>query len=156
MGKYTAAVHDRLVLPARALVTRGQEQVLQLTGQSVPARVAVRLLIDTGSGRSTLTPSVLAQLAAPVAAPVKLATGIGSRATSLCWVRLEFPGTTLGAIPELAVARLEMPPSLGSLQGLIGRDVLSRWESLLYQGRRSRLTIRDTAGGLLGWLWGRV
>jgi hypothetical protein len=154
MGKYTGAVHDRLILPARVLVTRGQEQALRFTGRSVPAGVAVRLLIDTGSGRSTLTPPILAQLGVPAAAPVRLATGVGSRTTSLSWVRVEFPGTTLGAVAELAVARLEMPPSLDSFQGLIGRDLLSRWESCLYQGRRGRLTIRDAPVGLLGWLWG--
>src|SRR5215468_3398300 len=100
MGKYTAAVHDRLILPAHVLVTRGQEQALRLTGRTVPPSVAVRLLIDTGSGRSTLTPSILAQLAVPAAAPVRLATGAGTRTTSLFWVLLEFPGTSLGAIPE--------------------------------------------------------
>jgi hypothetical protein len=154
MGKYTTAVHDRLILPARVLVTPGQEHALRLTGQRVPAGVAVRMMIDTGSGRTTLTPSVLAQLAVPAAAPVRLATGVGSRETGLFWVRLEFPGTALGAIPELAVARLEMPPSLRPFQGLIGRDLLGRWESLLYRGRRGRLTIRDTPGGPFGWLWG--
>src|SRR5438309_4744280 len=152
MGKYTAAVHDRLTLPARVLVTPGRERFLRMSRRAVPAGVAVRLLIDTGSGRSCLMPSVLAQLNPPLAGPVRLATGAGSRDTSLFWVRLEFPGTALGAILELAVARLEMPPSLLSLQGLIGRDLLSRWESFVYQGRRGRLTIRDIPGGLFGWL----
>jgi hypothetical protein len=78
MGKYASVVHDRLILPARVLLTRGQEEVLRLTRESVPTGVAVRLLPDTGSGRTTLTPSVLAQLAAPVAGPVRLATGVSN------------------------------------------------------------------------------
>jgi hypothetical protein len=156
MGTYTTAVHDRLLMPARVLVSPEQERALRLSGQRVPAGVTVRLLIDTGSGRTTLAPAVLAQLAVPVAAPVRLATGVGSRETSLFWVRLEFPGTALGAIPELAVARLEMPASLRAFQGLIGRDLLGRWGSVRYQGRRGRLTIRDTPGGFFGWLWGRL
>jgi len=154
MEKYTATVHDRLVLPVQVSNTSGREHELRLLGQTVPARLAVRLLIDTGSGRSTLVPSVLAQLKPALAGPVRLATGVGSTETDLFWVRLEFPGTTLVAVPELAVVRLDMPPSLQSFHGLLGRDLLGRWEYLLYEGRRGRFTVRDTSRGWLGWLTG--
>jgi hypothetical protein len=55
-------------------------------------------------------------------------------------------------IPYLAVARLPLPASLQGFHGLIGRDLLGQWESLLYEGQRGRFTIRDSAGGPLGWL----
>jgi hypothetical protein len=66
---------------------------------------------------------------------------------------LEFPDTALAAIPELVVARAPVPPSLQAFHGVIGRDLLYRWESVLLPGRRGRLTIRDTPQGLFGWLF---
>jgi hypothetical protein len=72
--------------------------------------------------------------------------------TVLFWVRLEFPDSSLAAIPQIAVARLPMPPSLRDYHGVIGRDLLGRWESFNYEGRRRRFTIRDSPGGLFGWL----
>ena len=152
MGKYTAAVRDRLVLPARVLLTQGQDRSIRLAGRSVPGGVAVQLLIDTGSGRSTLVPSVIAQLNPAFRDTVRVETSLGATKTPLFWVRLEFPGTGLAAVPEVAVARLGLPPSLQAFHGLIGRDLLRRWEWFLFEGRRGRFTIRDTLGGLFGWL----
>jgi hypothetical protein len=152
MGKYTGAVHDRLVLPARVQNTHGREHALRLLGRTLSAAVPVRLLIDTGSGRSTLLPAILAHLNPALQGTVRVETSLGVADTSLFWVRLEFPGTSLAAVPELAVARLALPPSLRSFHGLIGRDLLHRWESFLFEGRRGRFTIRDTPGGLFGWL----
>ncbi len=56
-------------------------------------------------------------------------TGIGSTPTLLHWVRLEFPDTDPLSIPLLAVARLSLPPNMAGFHGVLGRDVLSRWES---------------------------
>jgi hypothetical protein len=84
--------------------------------------------------------------------PARIETSLATGATELFWVRLEFPGTGLEPVAELAVARMAMPPSLATFQGLIGRDLLDRWEYFLYEGRRARFTIRDTPGGLFGWL----
>jgi hypothetical protein len=71
---------------------------------------------------------------------------------NLHWVRRAFPGTSLQDVAELSVARLPLPPSLQGFHGLIGRDLLRRWDSFIYEGRRRRLTIRDTPAGLFGWL----
>jgi hypothetical protein len=152
MGVYTAAFHDYLVLPARALITRGREQVLRLQQRPVSDGVAVQLVIDTGSRRSTLLPSVLADLNPALLGPARVETSLATGRTELFWVRLEFPGTRLTAIPELAVARLALPPSLRDFHGIVGRDLLGRWESLLMEGRRMRFSIRDTPRRLLGWL----
>jgi hypothetical protein len=153
MGKYTATVHDRLILPARVLLSPGQEHRMRLAGRIVPAPVSVRLLIDTGSGRSTLIPSLIAHLN-PMSqqGAVRVSTSVGSAETHLFWVRLEFPDTGLAPVTEVAVARLALPPSLQAFHGIIGRDLLRRWAYLLYQGRRGRFIIRDTPGGLVGWL----
>jgi hypothetical protein len=154
MGQYTAAVHNRLMLPARALLSSGQEQRVRLAGGAVPAAVLVQLLIDTGPGRSTLVPSIIAQLRPASQGVVRVETSIGSAETPLFWIRLEFPDTNLAPVSEFAVARLALPSSLAGFHGLIGRDLLSRWEHLLYQGRRGRFTIRDMPRSIFAWPWG--
>ena len=152
MGKYTAAAPDHLVLPARAHLTRGQEEARRLLGRPVPAPVPVRLLIDTGSRRSTLLPSVVTHLELEVVGTVRVETGVATVETNSHWVRLEFPQTALAAVPALVVARMPLPPSLHSFHGLIGRDLLRGWESLVYLGRRGQFSIRDTPGWGFGWL----
>jgi hypothetical protein len=151
MGKYSTAVADHLVLPARALLTRGQEELLRLAGRTAPAFAPVRMLIDTGSKRSTLSPSIVAHLNPIARGRARVETGLASAETNLYWIRLEFPATALAPIPELAVARLALPASLASFHGVIGRDLLLRWEYVFIEGRRGRLTIRDTAARWLRW-----
>lgn len=152
MGKYSTAVQDHLVVPARVLLTRGQEHALRILGREVPAFVPARLLLDTGSRRSSLLPSVIEDLSPALQSTVRIETSLASAETNLYWVRLEFPGTSLASVPELAVARLALPRSLSAFHGVIGRDLLSRWEYVLFEGRRGRLTIRDARRGWLSWL----
>lgn len=152
MGKYTAVVGDHLILPARVHQTSGQEQLSRRTGRHVPVPLSVRLIIDTGSKRSCLVPGILNHLRLEPTDHVRVETGAGHWETTLTWVRLEFPGTSLAPIPDLLVARMPLPPSLRSFHGLIGRDLLHQWESLLFEGRRGRFTLRDVPGGLFGWL----
>ncbi len=151
MGTYTATVEDHLILPARVLQTQGQEQVFRLTRRPVPAAAFVRLLIDTGSKRTTLVPGVIRHLQPAVGSSVRVETGLAAGEATLYWVRLEFPEASLAPIPRVAVARLLMPPSLATFHGVIGRDLLNCWESLLYEGRRARFTLRDAPSGLWAW-----
>jgi hypothetical protein len=153
MGKFTAPVSDHLILPAQVAQPRGQAQSFQLMGRGVPAPVPVRLLLDTGSKRSTLVPGIMDHLQPFVASKARIETSLAAGETDLYWVRLEFPGTSLAAVPLLAVARLTMPPPLRLFQGVVGRDLLRQWESFHFEGRRGRFTLRDTPGGLLSWLW---
>lgn len=150
MGKYTTPVSDRLILPAQVFLTLGQERDLNRKGQSIPAGVVVRLAIDTGSGRSSLIPSALDPLKALSREAVQMMTSMGSTPARLFWVRLEFPDTDLLPIPILAVARLNLPLNMPGFHGILGRDVLRRWDSFHWQGRRGRLTIRDVPGW---WRW---
>jgi hypothetical protein len=152
MGKYRTVVHGPLILPARPLLTIGQEEVLKLLGRPLPAAIDIRLLIDTGSSRSTLIPSVVSHLNPISRGSANIETALAAARTNLFWVRLEFPETKLEPILELAVARLGLPASLGSIHGIIGRDLLKRWESMLYEGRRGRLAIQDRRWTFLGWL----
>jgi len=76
----------------------------------------------------------------------------GSKAASLHLVSVDFLNGGLAPIPKLAIACLEMPPIFRQeYQGVLGRDVLHRWETL-YSGPRRRLTIRDHAS-VWGWLF---
>jgi hypothetical protein len=154
MGKYTADFHDHLVVPARVHLTRGQEHAFRLSGRAVPAPVPVRLLIDTGSKRSSLIPQVITPLDPALQGFVRVETSLAAMETSLYWARLAFPGTTLAAIRELTAARLPLPPSLHAYHGLLGRDLLGRWEYFLYEGRRGRFTLRDAPRRWFGWLTG--
>ncbi len=152
MGLLRAAVRDRLILPARTLLPLDVERVFRMLGRPIPAPIAVQLVIDTGSKRSSIVPSVLNRLLPTTAGRAVVETTFASAESELLWVRLEFPGASLAAEPHLAVARLPMPPSLRDYHGVVGRDLLSKWESFLYEGRRGQFTIRDSAGGLLSWL----
>jgi hypothetical protein len=154
MGKLVASFDDQLVLHAQACHTIGQKQLLRLTGRPIAASVPVRLLIDTGSKRSTLIPGVIRHLDPPAALDVRVETALAKGMATLFWVRLEFPDTWLAPIPTLAVARLGMPPTLSTFQGVIGRDLLRQWKSLLIEGRRGRFTVRDTPTWLRAWFGG--
>jgi hypothetical protein len=151
MGKYSATVEDHLILPARAMQTPGQERVYGLLRRPVPPPVLVRLLIDTGSKRSTLIPGVVRHLSLGPAGSVRIETSLANVEAGLFWVRLEFPDSSLASIPEFAVARISLPPSLAVYHGIVGRDLLRRWESLFFEGRRGRFTLRDTPAGLRAW-----
>lgn len=151
MGKYTAEVDDYLVLPARVLLPLARERELHRARQPVPVGVPVRLVIDTGSRRSTLLPSVLTSLDPRPGDAVLVETSTGAEETALFWVRLEFPETLLEPVSHLAVARLELPSSLRGYHGVIGRDLLFRWEWFLLEGRRRRLSLRDNPSRF-GWL----
>lgn len=155
MGKYITSVRDHLILVARAMPTENARRLSQAQGRPVAPAAPVRLIIDTGSRRSTLIPSVVEQLDLNPLGRTRVETSLGSGKSNLFTVRFEFPDTSLSAIPELLVARLALPPSLHALfHGVIGRDVLRRWEYFRYEGRRQRLTVRDTPNRFMQWLTG--
>lgn len=154
MGKFITSVEDHLVLDACAMPTDMVRRIAQAESRPIPPQVPVRLVIDTGSGQTTLIPSVIAQLNLPSRGFTRVHTSLGSGKSNLFAVRFEFPGTGLSAIPKLLIARLGLPSSLRGFHGVIGRDVLSRWEYFRYEGRRHRLIIRDRPNPLLSWLTG--
>ena len=154
MGKFTTSVHDHLILDACVMPTANTCRVFQEQGRPIPQAVLIRLIIDTGSGLTTLIPSLVQQLNLNLRGRSRIETSLGSGMSNLFAVRLEFPDTSLSAIPELLVARLALPSSLHAFHGVIGRDVLRGWEYFRYEGRRRRLTIRDKPNPLLRWLTG--
>jgi len=155
MGRYVASVVDHLVLPGRVRLPPAYERQLARLGASVPAPVPIRLLIDTGSSRTTLIPGIVRHLQPMSGSEVRVVTATRSVDTDLVWVCLEFPEAGLASFPEILVARLAMPPALAQFHGLLGRDLLARLELLEYYGRRGRYSLRDTPGWL-GWLRRRL
>jgi len=151
MGTFRARVIDHLVLPARVSLVAGEERSRRRAGRTIPAAVALQMVIDTGASRTSLIPGILRHLDTAAYRHLDLHTASGTRRVTLHWVRLDFPETRLAAFSPIAVAPVEMPPALAGFHGLIGRDVLRGWEEWRYQGRRGRYLIRD-APGLLGWL----
>jgi hypothetical protein len=151
MGTFQARVDDHLILPARVRLPAGDEHFLRHRGQSVPAAVTIRLLIDTGATRSTLSPGILRHLDPTAGHDVHVNTPSEPITSALYWVCLDFPGTRLTGFNHVQVARLEMPRALRHLDGLLGRDVLRIWDEFRYQGRRGRYVIHETPG-LFGWL----
>jgi hypothetical protein len=154
MGKFITSVDDHLILNACAMLTDEDRRNFQAQGQACPPPIPIRLVIDTGSRRSTLIPSVIAQFTLSPRGWTRVHTSLASGKSNLFAVRFEFPDTGLGAIPKLLVARLGLPSSLPAFHGVIGRDVLRRWEYFRYEGRCQRLIIRDTPHPLLRWLTG--
>jgi hypothetical protein len=116
-----------------------------------PPPVAVRLLIDTGSRRSTLIPGLFRHLLAPAAGDAQVVSAVGAVRTDLFWVCLDFPDTGLAEFPEVLVARLPMPAALSQFHGLLGRDLLRRFDSFEYEGRRGCYSLRDRPG-VFTWL----
>jgi hypothetical protein len=151
MGTFQAPVEDHLILPARVSVTRGEERNRRLRGRSVPAPVTIRLVIDTGAKRTTLSPGIIRHFEPAAGHDVNLVTTAESISSTLYWVHLDFPGTRLAGFDPVQVARMEMPPALRHFDGLLGRDLLRRWDEFRYQGRRGRYLIHDMPGPL-GWL----
>jgi hypothetical protein len=80
---------------------------------------------------------------------------VAAVAATLYWVRIAFPEAGLVPFAQVQVARLPMPPGLSEFHGLLERDLLRALESLLYEGRRGRYTLRDTPGPF-GWLRRRL
>jgi hypothetical protein len=151
MGKYIASVKEHLLLPARVRLPPNHEQLLHRLHQPVPAPVSIRLLIDTGSKRTTLIPGIFRHLQPALSRPTHITNSFGSGITRPGWVCLDFPEAGLAAFPEVLVARLPLPPALAQFHGLLGRDLLRRLESFEYEGRRGCYTIRDRPG-LMTWL----
>src|SRR5713226_6730919 len=132
MGKYTASVEDRLILPARVRLTPERERDYRSSGLSVSAPISIRLLIDTGSKRTTIVPGIIRGLRANLGGSARVVTPGGTVTADLFWICLEFPEAGLAPFPEVLVARLPMPAALSQFHGLLGRDLLRRMDSFEY------------------------
>jgi hypothetical protein len=124
MGVYRGPVQDVLFVPVRISLPPADMQKLRSRGLFVPAPIDAQLVIDTGSLRSTLTPSVLRHLQCPSRHSVRVQTSMGEGQANYYEVGMEFLSSTMAPLPS--------------------------WE-VLYCGPRRWLTIRDRSS-FWGWL----
>src|SRR5690242_13844269 len=104
MGKYIAHVEDHLILPALVRLPEPEEHLRRRAGRRVPEAVPIRLLIDTGSKRTTLIPGIIRHLNPPGGNEVRVAAPLRVGTTQLFWVRLEFPEAGLAPFELVQVA----------------------------------------------------
>jgi hypothetical protein len=152
MGLLKAEVTDHQIITAKVSLTLEQEQSHRQLGLAIPDPVTVTLLVDTGSKRTSLVPGIIRHLDPIKQSNVRVESSTGSVQSSLYWVSLAFPGSNLKPIEHLSIASLPLPVTLANYHGLIGRDLLLAWEYFFLEGRRRRITIRDTRRLLLDWL----
>src|SRR5258708_2014275 len=132
MGTYRVPVEDHLFLPSVVRLSAGPAHFVQQSGEAVPSPVTIRLLIDTGSRRTTLIPSIIRHLGPPAGGEARVITPTGAVAAPLYWVRLDFPETGLASFDQVKVACLPLPPILSPFHPLLARDLLRRLEASLY------------------------
>jgi hypothetical protein len=149
MGSYRGHVPDLLLVPA-SVSRPSPDPVVEKKGNPDAADVLVSLMLDTGAKYCSVTPEIIQQLGLPFLRPARVSTHIGQGAANLYVASLAFPASSLAALPTVIVAGLAMPPHLAGCHGVIGRDVLRRWETF-YSGPRERLTVRDHRS-VWGWL----
>jgi predicted aspartyl protease len=98
-------------------------------------------LIDTGAGRTVLTPEAIARVGLPKVDVTRLARAGGiNEDTGVYVAAIQFPRYRLATIEVVKVVCCELPAQ--PIQCLLGRDILSRW-LFTYDGRRGEWTINE-------------
>jgi hypothetical protein len=136
MAQLTFAVTNAgLAVPVLIGLTRQAMITLIAAGQQVPAPVAARGLLDTGSDVTAVAPWILQQLALPVASTTSTHTASGPVNVKLYRVSVSItdPARSVGS-PWLTCADLlvtELATLLPDADVLIGLDVLLTCKLLL-------------------------
>jgi predicted aspartyl protease len=98
-------------------------------------------LIDTGAGRTVLTPEAVKRVSLPQVDVTRLARAGGINEDAGVYVAaIQFPRYKLATIEVAKVTCRELPEQ--PIQCLIGRDILSRW-LLTYDGRLGEWKIEE-------------
>lgn len=105
----------------------------------------VPALIDTGAGRTTLTPEAISTIGLHQVDTTKIARAGGINENVGVYVAaIQFPRIKFATIEVIQVVSCELPDQ--PIQCLLGRDILSRWK-FTYNGPSSLWCIdeEDTA-----------
>jgi len=98
-------------------------------------------LIDTGAGRTVLTPEAVTRVGLPQVDLTRLARAGGINENAGVYVAaIQFPRYKLATIEVAKVICCELPEQ--PIQCLIGRDILSRW-LFTYDGRVGEWRIEE-------------
>jgi predicted aspartyl protease len=97
-------------------------------------------LIDTGAGRTVLTPEAVGKLQLPLVDHTTLCRLGGKDKVGVHVASIQFPGDRLGTIEIIEVACAELPEQ--PIQCLLGRDILSHW-LFTYNGKTGEWIIEE-------------
>lgn len=97
-------------------------------------------LIDTGAGRTVLTPEAVKRLGLSVVDYTTLSRAGGMDRVTVHVASIQFPRYKMATIEVIQVACCELPGGL--FQCLIGRDILSRW-LFTYDGKSGEWCIDE-------------
>lgn len=129
------------VIPLRVGFSRADEAAARASGRPVPAPVAVRALVDTGSGRSIVQRDLARELDLRPVGRVEIDTPSSvDLAVPEYYVRFWFDDLTG---PEVKV--IEAPLRVPRVRALIGRDLLER-AHFEYDGPTGRFELRFPRG----------
>lgn len=97
-------------------------------------------LIDTGAGRTVLTPMAVARVGLPLVDETNLSRAGGMDRVGVYVAAIQFPRYKLATIEMIQVLSCELPEQ--PIQCLIGRDILSRW-LFTYDGKSGQWSIEE-------------
>lgn len=104
-------------------------------------------LIDTGAGRTVLTPQAIQKLDLPLIDYTTISRAGGMDRAAVYAASISFPREELAPIELIQVLCCELPG--GIFQCLIGRDILSRW-LFTYDGKNGVWSIDE--GHVAAWV----
>lgn len=116
-------------------------KVISSSGQVRPQFSRMPALIDTGAGRTVLTPEAVARVGLPVVDYTQLVARAGGTDRVPAHVAsIHFPRYKIATIEVIQVLCCPLPEQ--PIQCLIGRDILSRW-IFTYDGRSGKWVIDE-------------
>lgn len=104
-------------------------------------------LIDTGAGRTVLSPEVVRRLNLPIVDYTTLTRAGGTERASVHVAAIQFPLSKMATIEVIQVVCCELPGGLFNC--LLGRDVLARW-LFTYDGKTGEWCIEEE--DLAAWI----
>ncbi len=97
-------------------------------------------LIDTGAGRTVITPLAVQTIGLPLIDMTDLSRAGGTDKVGVYAASIQFPRAKLAPIEVMQVVCTELPTGL--IQCLIGRDIMARW-LFSYDGRKGQWIIDE-------------
>lgn len=158
MGKHVSPRRDpkdlikfgpRIQIEVGPPIVRIPGKLRSVTSSGTTAKFSkMPALIDTGAGRTVLTPEAIEKLQLPLV-NYTILSRVGGRESrvGVHVASIQFPGDQLATIEVIEVACCDLPDQ--PIHCLIGRDILSRW-LFSYDGRSGHWEIYEE--GIATWV----
>jgi predicted aspartyl protease len=135
----------RLEIVVGQPIIRGQRKALRVSSDKNLEHLSrMPALIDTGAGRTVLTPQAIQKLDLPLVDYTTVSRAGGMDKAAVYAASISFPRDGLASIELIQVLCCELPGAI--FQCLIGRDVLSRW-LFTYGGKAGVWSIEEEERG---------